>query len=127
MCEGFHGVNRIRGWRVSLRTKFFQNSATRAFFLRSGNRNDFRTAGGVGLAHRRWHEKAGKMGLGVKGEHEYLGVTGKSFAQKSQAQNPVLRPARELFYDKCFVFESGAMPSGRGRNFFKIPLRGRSS
>jgi hypothetical protein len=40
------------------------------------------------------------MGLCVKGEHEYLGVTGKSFAQKSQAQNPVLRPTREMFYDK---------------------------
>jgi hypothetical protein len=38
-------------------------------------------------------------------------------------QNPVLRPAREMFYDKCFVFESWAMPSGRGRNFFKIPLQ----
>ena len=59
------------------------------------------------------------MGLCVKGEHEYLGVTGKSFAQKSQAQNPVLRPTRELFYDKCFVFESGAMPSGRRTKFFQ--------
>jgi hypothetical protein len=41
------------------------------------------------------------MGLCVKGEYEYfMGVTGESFAQKSQAQNPVLRPTRELFYDK---------------------------